>query len=956
MKPHFRVCSLNCLRVVLLMVVVLAAPALPTAASPADSAAGSDAPAINIEGFGLNTASDGWLLANQRLYQTTDAGGHWQEITPPDLGERSIAAAAFPTASDGRLILLSADAAGRPAYGIAVTADGGASWDVRALALFAPGSVESYASDLSLRFIDAQHGWLTVRRATGSSWDIGTLFGTADGGQTWTRLSIPAGQPVAFADAEHGWTTGPTGSGTLYRSEDGGASWTPFTGDIGKTGPAAALRAGLPPAGPLGSGGRRYALPTFNGQDGLLPAVTGTGASTQIELYATHDGGASWQRSAAWGAGRDVAPGVALPVQAVGAGKWNLSVPNGPLLAVNPDASSAVTAHAVLPAGLVRVEMAGTVGWAHTALGRCASGTTDCSTDEKLLVTADGGPTWTALALPASAPRLSGGKTARVEAAPQGPSTAMPQQTIGSNTALYFGQGFDACTTATLPQLADWVTTSPYRAVNLYIGGSALFSGCTKLSAAYVTAGWQMGWKYIPTWVGPQSACFNNNTGDMSNDPTTAYNQGVSEADLASDAAANLGLSATGRGTVIYYDLEGYSGTTECRTAAKSFISGWTAQMHARGNIAGLYGGTASSYLSDFAAIPNVPDVVWPAEWYKTPGYRPGETVWDLFYLSNTLWANHQRVYQYSGGHDETWGTTTLNVDSDTIDGVLAANIPSSGWRVQYFPNATLTGSACYDGYEDSTYLFKDWGTAAPAAGCPATAFSALFTRTVTFEGGSYAFHLDHQNGVQLFIDGTKVLDAWSDGGLGNDYTRTLSGAHEIKIAYYNHTAAGPAALQAWWRGAGALPPAPAVSAGAWRAQYFGNPTMWGHAPLVQNEAGAGIDYSWNTGPGYALPAVGWSATYTSTPSLLCGHYDFDVHADDGVRLWVGGQKLLDEWRDQVDDFRAGVDLLSGPVPIKVEYYQNGGPAALEVNYRWSPLGTCQYKRTFLPVIGRDGP
>jgi hypothetical protein len=29
----------------------------------------------------------------------------------------------------------------------------------------------------------------------------------------------------------------------------------------------------------------------------------------------------------------------------------------------------------------------------------------------------------------------------------------------------------------------------------------------------------------------------------------------------------------------------------------------------------------------------------------------------------------HQRVHQFKGGHDETWGGVTINVDSNAVDG-----------------------------------------------------------------------------------------------------------------------------------------------------------------------------------------------------------------------------------------------------------------------------------------------
>ena len=37
--------------------------------------------------------------------------------------------------------------------------------------------------------------------------------------------------------------------------------------------------------------------------------------------------------------------------------------------------------------------------------------------------------------------------------------------------------------------------------------------------------------------------------------------------------------------------------------------------------------------------------------------------------LPETAWANHQRIHQFRGGHNETWGGTTINIDSDYIDG-----------------------------------------------------------------------------------------------------------------------------------------------------------------------------------------------------------------------------------------------------------------------------------------------
>jgi hypothetical protein len=173
--------------------------------------------------------------------------------------------------------------------------------------------------------------------------------------------------------------------------------------------------------------------------------------------------------------------------------------------------------------------------------------------------------------------------------------------------------------------------------------------------------------------MGVQSACWGGGCDTISNDPAVAYNQGIGEADAALAAAIDLGLAEfDGSGTIVYYDLEGYGGADPtCRIAAQSFIDGWTARLHQRGSEAGVYTSSCGGAISDFASISNVPDAIWPAHWIYSY-YNADATVWDVACLPDSLWANHQRIRQYSGGHNETWGSVTLNIDCDVIDGIVA--------------------------------------------------------------------------------------------------------------------------------------------------------------------------------------------------------------------------------------------------------------------------------------------
>ena len=324
------------------------------------------------------------------------------------------------------------------------------------------------------------------------------------------------------------------------------------------------------------------------------------------------------------------------------------------------------------------------VGWAKSVESNCStvsslndsSATITCSSTTRFLRTTDGGITWQSVLLPSpqsDTTRLSAfSNTSRV--------TTMNTLSNLGNSQILIGQGFDACEIPTLSQMQTWALSSPYKAVNLYIGGSSRLCDNLALNATYIKQLYQQGWRFIPTWVGPQAPCTGYLT-KMSSDPTTAYNQGVTQANLAVETLAGLGLTYPDKtGSVVYYDIEYYGTNAACRTAVNFFMNGWVSQLHARGNLAGVYASPAcNTGLNDFRTIANVPDVAWIAAWYYNIGdpratYDPTASVWDWLgsCLPGTAWANHQRARQYSGDHNETWGNLTLEIDNDVLDGVVA--------------------------------------------------------------------------------------------------------------------------------------------------------------------------------------------------------------------------------------------------------------------------------------------
>ena len=67
---------------------------------------------------------------------------------------------------------------------------------------------------------------------------------------------------------------------------------------------------------------------------------------------------------------------------------------------------------------------------------------------------------------------------------------------------------------------------------------------------------------------------------------------------------------------------------------------------------------------------------------------------------------------------------------------------------------------------------------------------------------------------------------------------------------------------------------------------------------------------------------------------LPAGPYRFTVTADDGVRLFIDGKRVLDEWRDQSPtEFTRELFLTEGSHRIMLEFYDRAGGAT--ANLEW---------------------
>jgi hypothetical protein len=243
------------------------------------------------------------------------------------------------------------------------------------------------------------------------------------------------------------------------------------------------------------------------------------------------------------------------------------------------------------------------------------------------------------------------------------------QQLAEPRRAIFTGDAFDLCTARSTATMRSWLA-SPYRAVNMYIGGKARAKACRpqpELTPEWVSTVTTNGWSLIPTFVDLQPPC--STSGKKTFTAAGARDAGR---DAAERAAARMQALNLGPGNIVYDDFEIFDDTRKrCAAAAVDFVEAWTLRLHALGYKAGMYAvadwNGVERGLDVFAtdADPR-PDAIWFNNWHT------GRILTDPDLHGH--WKGH-RIHQYRGDHDETYSGVTLNIDSNVAKGDVAGAV-----------------------------------------------------------------------------------------------------------------------------------------------------------------------------------------------------------------------------------------------------------------------------------------
>lgn len=248
-------------------------------------------------------------------------------------------------------------------------------------------------------------------------------------------------------------------------------------------------------------------------------------------------------------------------------------------------------------------------------------------------------------------------------------------------------------------------------------------------------------------------------------------------------------------------------------------------------------------------------------------------------------------------------------------------SVDIANWKGEYFNNTTLSGTPVL--VRDDQRIDFDWGGGSPAWNVVASDnFSVRWTRAITLEQGRYRFTTTVDDGVRLWVNDRLLIDKWFDQA-ATSYSAEIDlpgGPANIRMEYYEGVGGALARLD---RTKVAGP----TGDDSWRGEYFNNKNLTGSPTLVRNDSS--IAFNWGNGsPAATINADSFSVRWTRSLTLSPGLYRFTANTDDGVRLWVNGQQIINAWNDhKAQDFVGEITLPGGLVEIKMEYYENIGGA-----------------------------
>lgn len=143
-----------------------------------------------------------------------------------------------------------------------------------------------------------------------------------------------------------------------------------------------------------------------------------------------------------------------------------------------------------------------------------------------------------------------------------------------------------------------------------------------------------------------------------------------------------------------------------------------------------------------------------------------------------------------------------------------------------------------------------------------------------------------------------------------------------------------------------------------WTGQFYNNTALGG--TVVETEVYAsGLNFDWSGIPedegGSPLATVSadnFSVRFTSTQTFSAGTYEFQITANDGIRLYIDGVLVLDDFTtNELSTYSLTQTITAADHSLTVEFFNADGDANLDVQWFLTASQTVTPAATVTPLV-----
>ncbi len=282
-------------------------------------------------------------------------------------------------------------------------------------------------------------------------------------------------------------------------------------------------------------------------------------------------------------------------------------------------------------------------------------------------------------------------------------------------------------------------------------------------------------------------------------------------------------------------------------------------------------------------------------------------------------------------------------------------NGTGTGLLGRYFANNRLSGTPVLQRTEAINF---NWGQSSPGAGVPADNFSVRWVGQLeALAAGTYQLQTLSDDGVRVWIDGRLVINNWTEHAptLNASGAFTLQAGQRVSVAVEYQELRVGAVMQLQWKTPGStvfaavpaqrLYPIEPTGSGL-KGQYFSSSTFAGTPALTRIEMPA-VALGSGAGPINGFATSGWGIRWEGRLVVpQDGTYMLRTTnlVDDGVRVWINGVLVIDNWATPSTAVRtASLSLVANAaVSIKIEFRDAAGSANLALD--WQAAGATGFQ------------